>query len=205
MSSWLSWSAAPSVGRSSPHSLVIETIQVREGRWTPRRPGREGNAGPDGGGFGLGHAGYLRHDGRGGDRGGTAPAVDPQRRKEVQRGVMRLGRVIRSRAVRATDRDRALRAPTTSPDLRETLPQGRRGSRSEQVPARALLHPNYGAVSWIGRYPPNQQDASRTVAVQMFMFDTKGPESEASAIVQPGLANLGTTLWYLAPTKEYPN
>jgi hypothetical protein len=35
-------------------------------------------------------------------------------------------------------------------DLRQTLPQERRGSRADQVPARPFLDSDHGAVSWFG-------------------------------------------------------
>jgi len=42
---------------------------------------------------------------------------------------------------------RPVASPRSSQDLREALPQGRRRPRTDQVPPRALVHPDHRAVS----------------------------------------------------------
>ncbi len=117
-------------------TLDLQTIQMRDGSLGPGRSPREGKAGPHGCGSALGQAGDQRLDGRGRDRRGAAAPAHPEGRK-AGGDSERLGYLVRRYGIRSRDRDRALRRPRSAPHLREALPQGRRGPRTDQVPARA--------------------------------------------------------------------
>jgi integrase len=95
--------------RAELAELDVATVQQREGRWVLGRSRRQGSANPDGCNPDLGQEGNrcLARGGRHRER----PALGPDRKgwEDPGRNLERLDHLVRRRAVRQTDRDRALR------------------------------------------------------------------------------------------------
>jgi hypothetical protein len=79
----------------------------------------------------------------------TIPEPGRDERRQGQRQHERLGRLVRGRAVRQTDRDRAVRSARPAPHLRQALPEEWRRPGTDQVTPGTQLHPNHGTLSWV--------------------------------------------------------
>src|SRR5271163_2438993 len=111
-------------------SLVVETIQLREGRWVLADLAGKGRRVRTVAVPGLGQAGNQLLDERGRNRGRPAAAVDLEGRKD-RRYIERLGGLVGRRAIGERDWDRALRGPRPPPDMRQALPEGGRRPRTD--------------------------------------------------------------------------
>jgi len=75
------------------------------------------------------------------------PLLRRSARRQSRSKPQRLGGLGHRPAGGARDRDRELRRPRLPPHLCQALPEGRRRSRRDQVPARSLVDPDHRTVS----------------------------------------------------------
>ena len=128
-------------------TLDLQTIQLREGRWVLADLVGKGRrvrtvAVPL-----WVKQGINAWQTAAGDRGGPAAPVYPERRQAGRERSQRLGRLGCGATVCQRDWNRAVRRPRSPPYLRQALQEGWRRSRTDKVPAWALLDPDDRAIS----------------------------------------------------------